>query len=364
MTVKRFLGFIFGVFASLDMDAAQMKNKKLIEFGWDEPGTSFLREHIGEMEKSPFDGCVFHADYVWPTGRHGSFTWEAWGTNRFNEQDLKGAFEDLKALRSTRFKENFLRLNTTPARLDWFDNHDAVIQNVRLAARLVRAGKCPGILFDIEQYDAPLFDYRKQRDAKSKSWEVYAAQVRQRGREVIEAFQEGCPGLTVFLTFGYSLPWEESQHGKLALAECHYGLLAPFVDGMVDAARGRTRLVDGHELSYGYRDEARFAAARRTMETGLLPIVREPEKYRRIVSLGFGVWMDHDWRKNGWDVNDVSKNYFTPDAFQASVRAALKHADEFVWVYTETPRWWSKEGTPVNLLKAYDESLRRARGVR
>ena len=180
----------------------------------------------------------------------------------------------------------------------------------------------------------------------------------------MEAFQEGCPGLTVFLTFGYSLPWEESQHGKLALAECHYGLLAPFVDGMVDAARGRTRLVDGHELSYGYRDEARFAAARRTMETGLLPIVREPEKYRRIVSLGFGVWMDHDWRKNGWDVNDVSKNYFTPDAFQASVRAALKHADEFVWVYTETPRWWSKEGTPVNLLKAYDESLRRARGVR
>ena len=28
------------------------------------------------------------------------------------------------------------------------------------------------------------------------------------------AFQEGYPGLTVFLTFGYSLPWAQSQAGR------------------------------------------------------------------------------------------------------------------------------------------------------
>jgi hypothetical protein len=120
--------------------------------------------------------------------------------------------------------------------------------------------------------------------------------------------------------------------------------------------------VDGHELSYGYKDDARFAAARRTMETGLLPIVRDTDKYRQTTSLGFGLWMDRDWRKNGWDVDDVARNYFTPEGFETSVRAALNHADEFVWIYTETPRWWSKEGTPVKLPKAYDEALRRARG--
>ena len=31
---------------------------KLIEFGWDEPDTAFMREHAAEMERSPFDGCV------------------------------------------------------------------------------------------------------------------------------------------------------------------------------------------------------------------------------------------------------------------------------------------------------------------
>jgi len=355
------LGWLLSCPFAADLAAAQSETKKLIEFGWDEPDTGFLRQHLEEMEKTPFDGCVFHADFERADGRKGSFTWDSWSTNAFTEADLKKPFDDLKALRPSRFKHSFLRFNTTPANLDWFDDHSAVLNNARLAARLARAGQCPGLLFDIEQYNAPLFDYRKQRDAKTKSWEVYATQVRQRGREVMEAFQAGYPDLTVFLTFCYSLPWLESGSGRGALAECHYGLLAPFVDGMVEAARGATRLADGHEISYGYREAAQFTTAYQTMQTNLLPIVRDPEKYRRRVSFGFGLWLDHDWRKNGWNVEDVSKNYFTPKAFEVSVRAALATADEYVWIYSETPRWWSEQGGSVKLPPAYAEALRRAR---
>jgi hypothetical protein len=195
------LGWILSCLVAADLVAAGSKSKKLIEFGWDEPDTAFLRQHLAEMERTPFDGCVFHANYGRVGGRKGSFTWDGWGTNAFTEADLKAAFDDLKAIRSSRFKHNFLRFNTTPANFDWFDDHAAVLSNARLAARLARAGKCPGLLFDIEQYNAPLFDYRKQRDAKTKSWELYATQVRRRSREVMEAFQDGYPGLTVFLTF-------------------------------------------------------------------------------------------------------------------------------------------------------------------
>ena len=355
------LGWILSCLVTTDLAAAESKSKKLIEFGWDEPDTAFLRQHLAEMERTPFDGCVFHVNYERVGGRKGSFTWDGWSTNAFTEADLKTAFDDLKAIRRSRFKHNFLRFNTAPAPLDWFDDHTAVLTNAWLAARLTRAGKCPGLLFDIEQYNAPLFDYRKQHDAKTKSWEVYATQVRRRGREVMEAFQDGHPGLTVFLTFGYSLPWAESQAGRIALAECHYGLLAPFMDGLVEAARGSTRLVDGHELSYGYKVAAQFSAAYQTMQTGLLPIVRDPEKYRRSVSLGYGIWMDQDWRKNGWDIEDVSKNYFTPETFETSVHAALASADKYVWIYTETPRWWSDKGGPVKLPPAYTDALRKAR---
>ncbi len=340
---------------------ASVANRKLIEFGWDEPDSHFLREHIGELQRTPFDGCVFHVDYRRAGGAHGSFTWEGWGTNHFNEGDLRNAFEDLRAVRFGRFRENFLRFNTTPGKLDWFDDHASVLTNAWLAARLARAGRCPGILFDIEQYDGLLFDYRKQRDATNKSWEVYAAKVRQRGREVVRAFQQGYPGLTVFLTFGYCLPWAESRGGQRALAECHYGLLAPFLDGMVEGADRRTLLVDGHEASYGYKDASRFERAYQTMTQDLLPIVRDPARYRQVFSFGFGVWLDHDWRKQGWNTDDPSKNYFTPEGFRDSVRAALKRSDRYVWVYTETPRWWSPSGPPVKLPAVYDTALREAR---
>ncbi|MBI4662942.1 MAG: hypothetical protein HY735_29385 [Verrucomicrobia bacterium] len=335
--------------------------KKLIEFGWDEPDTAFMREHIAEMERTPFDGCVFHINYSKPDGGKGNFTWECWGQRAFTEMELSPALEDLKATPFRRFQCNFLRFNTTPAKLDWFDDHTAVLQNARLAAQVARQGNCAGLLFDIEQYEGPLFDYRKQRDTKEKSWDIYAAQVRLRGREVMTAFQDGYPDLTVFLTFGYCLPWAQSGAGKKALADCPYGLLAPFLDGMLEAAKDRAKLVDGHELSYGFKDVERFPTAYATMRETLLPIVRDAEKYRRFFSFGFGVWMDQDWRKNGWNPDDLAKNYFSPDAFQASVRRALEVADEFVWVYAETPRWWSAEGKPVKLPDAYQAAVRKAR---
>src|SRR5262245_57020810 len=91
--------------------------KKLIEFGWDEPDTAFMRQHIAEMERTPFDGCVFHVNFVDHIGATGNFTWQGWGQRAFNQADLKTALDDLKATPFRRFTHNFLRFNTTPAKL-------------------------------------------------------------------------------------------------------------------------------------------------------------------------------------------------------------------------------------------------------
>ncbi|HOW18914.1 MAG TPA: hypothetical protein PLC79_07750, partial [Phycisphaerae bacterium] len=203
--------------------------KKLIEFGWDEPDSAFMRKHWEQMERSPFDGCVFHINYRKPDGKNGTFTWQCWGREAFTEADVRGAVEDLKATPFRRMRHNFLRFNVTPGDVDWFDDFAAVLGNARLAALVAKEGGCPGLLFDIEQYNAPLFNYGKQRDAKTKSWETYAEQARRRGREVMEALQAEYPGLTVFLTFGYCLPWSETDGLKRPLREVSYGLLAPFL---------------------------------------------------------------------------------------------------------------------------------------
>jgi len=360
-SLPAFLYTLFAI-AGASLGLGAQPAKKLIEFGWDEPDTAFMREHAAEMEQTPFDGCVFHVEARKSAGQgKSSFTWEAWGARAFTEAELKPALDDLKATKFKRFNQNFLRFNTTPAKLDWFDDYAAILNNCRLAGWFVRESKCKGILFDIEQYDGSLFDYRKQRDVKVKGWERYSAQVRQRGREVMEALQKGCPDLPVFLTFGYSLPWLESAGGKGSLADCHYGLLAPFLDGMVQAAKGRTRLIDGNESAYGYKDLQQFERSYRSMKEDLLPIVNDPAKYHQVFSLGFGLWLDRDWRKFGWNEQDFSTNYFSPEAFQASLRQALALADEYVWIYSETPRWWSKDGKPVKLPQAYEAAVRRAR---
>ena len=167
--------------------------------------------------------------------------------------------------------------------------------------------------------------------------------------------------MTVLLTFGHSYPWKQSNGGKIPLPDCDDGLLAPFLDGMVEATQGGARLIDAHELSYGYRDLARFDLARATILEGVLPIVQNPEAYRRSVTVGFGLWLDYDWPKYGWDEADPSKNYFTPASFEASARKALEVADEYIWIYTEKPRWWTEDGPSARLPVAYVEALRKAR---
>ena len=179
-----------------------MSNRKLIEFGWDEPDPAFMRAHVPDMRSTPFDGCVFH-----PVAAHDdpppNFTWQCWSDVRYERDAFDVCVSDLRAANAEGgFQDNFLRFNTTPADIDWFDDYSAVAHNAEVAAHVAREGGCAGILFDIEQYNAQFFDYSALAESAGRPWDEYAAQARVRGSEVMEAFQRGFPGLQVFLTFG------------------------------------------------------------------------------------------------------------------------------------------------------------------
>ena len=299
------------------------RRKALIEFGWDEPDTAFLRAHLIEMERTPFDGCVFHVDARPRGGKPSSLTWEGWGHREFVEGDVQQARDDLRALRPGRFARNFLRFNATPGDVDWFDDFAPIVANARLAAMLARDGRAAGVLFDTEHYQDHLFAYRSRRHAETRSWAEYADQARRRGLEVMRAFQDGYPDLVVLLTFGPSLPRRQMLRAGNPLADVEYGLLAPFLDGMVEAAEGRARIVDGFELSYGFKTPREFEEGYRLMTEGVAPIVADPAAYRRVVSPGFGLWLDNDWRKKGWDAvrTEPLKNYFHPEGVRRRASA-------------------------------------------
>jgi len=70
---------MLAVLMAVAAPAAEGPGKKLIEFGWDEPNPAFMKAHLAEMERTPFDGCVFHVNYSKAGGGTGSFTWKCWG---------------------------------------------------------------------------------------------------------------------------------------------------------------------------------------------------------------------------------------------------------------------------------------------
>jgi hypothetical protein len=330
-----------------------VRQPKLVEWGWDEPDPAFMRRHVAEMAKTPFDGCVFHVD---------GLTWQMWGRRALDPASFEGAVADLRAARPLRFTERFLRVNVTPGDLDWFEDFAPVLGNARLAARIARRGHVRGLLLDVEQYQGAVFDYRRQRHAASQSFESYAIRARVRGRELMQAFQEGYPGLTLFSTFGPSLPFVQTKHGETPLADASYGLLAPFFDGLLDGARGSTRIVDGYELSYGFTYAPHFDEARALVKQDVLAIVGNREAYRRRVDLAFGLWMDYDWRHLGWHPEAPEANYFSPERWAASVERAREMTDEYVWVYTESPRWWGPEAASRPVPAAYRAGLEGSSG--
>jgi hypothetical protein len=329
-----------------------LEGKKVIEWGWDEPGTKFLRENIEAMEQMPFDGLVFHVD----SSRGGSLTWEMWGKRTFELAEFQPAIDDLRATRFRKFTDRFLRVNVSPGSADWFDDAAmrVVMDNFGVAAGVARQGLAKGFMFDVEQYNDQLFEYKKQKHHATKSFAEYQSKVRQRGREWIAAVARRYPKITILLTFGYSISRPPSGSDP---SGGNYRLLADFLDGMWEACPDGVKIVDAWESSYTYKRPEQFRAAYETIKKKSAAWSAVPEKYTR-VQAGFGLWMDCNWRAAGWHESDFSKNHFSPADFERAVRAALEVSDEYVWIYTEQPRWWPRQKLPQQYVNALNAARR------
>ena len=326
-------------------------SKKLIEWGWDEPDTKFIRANIREMELYPFDGLVFHIN----SREGGNFTWEMWGDREFRLEEFQHAIDNLNATKFDHFTDRFLRVNVTPGDVDWLNDTawTVVLNNFAVAALVAKQSGCKGFMFDVEQYNEALFDYGKQTHREKKSFTEYQTIVRQRGREWMQQVNQHFPDVTILLTFGYRIA--QPREGQ-SPADARYGLLADFLNGMLEACSNQTEIVDAWEYSYPYKEQKQFEDAYRTIKQQSAEWAADAAKYRQHVRAGFGIWMDCHWRQVGWDLEDSSKNHFTPEEFEHAVRSALHVSDEYVWIYTEQPQWWTKERLPA----PYVSALRRA----
>ena len=349
--------FVSAAVASTTDRGPRAVEKKLIQYGWGIPMPDFIRAHIREMEKRPFDGLIFRLRggmrVLQPT---------PWAEDAF-----KADFDDCKAISWDKFTDNFV-IMLAASEQDWFnDEHWAAIEhNVRLMAKGAKLARCKGVCFDQEPYGFNPWSYSKAAHKDAKSFAEYEAKVRERGAQFIRAVEGELPGATIMTFFQLSyfsqltVPMDPQERAA-KLATQHYAFLPAFLNGMLDAASPDVRIVDGNERAYYYTNsESYFRNYQTVAQRGLLLVdPKHRETYRRQVQVGNALYIDQYFGLR--TRRKVLGHYLTPEErpkwFEHNVYWALYSADRYVWCYSERMHWFRNQNIPPGC----EDAIRSAR---
>ncbi|HEX2905453.1 MAG TPA: hypothetical protein VHO69_01230 [Phototrophicaceae bacterium] len=314
-----------------------------------------MPQYIEVAQTLPFDGVIF--EVATPEDSRG-LGWTLFGSTSVDKTLLKNAADQIAQIQWGRLTDNFLRINIYPADVDWFDDFDTLLDNLETAARFAHDIGFMGIMLDTEQYPGVnLFNYQQQKYRNKYRLKAYDAQAYLHGQQVMQAINRGFPGVTVLYTFGLTIGSQPQAPRDLAAHP--YGLLMPFIEGMISAADDQTTLVDAFEGAYTYRDELQFLYAYKLIRGFTRDFyARNPQQYGRVVRAGFGLWLDHnDCDELGLQPTGCPPG-FTPQTFEQAIQLALRYTDRYVWVYSEGLSWYTGEGIPENWKPALQSFFR------
>jgi hypothetical protein len=325
--------------------------KKLIEYGWDVPTPAQMGEELAAMEKRPFDGLVFRL-----SGGHNAFEIKPLQSGSFVEDA-----RILHRLQFTQFTDNFVLIwGSPPAGFDWFDDTQwhVIESNAKMLVSIAQAGRVRGICFDPEPYDFHLWDYAKQPEAKTHTFAEYRAKVRQRGAQLMRAFEKRMPGATILTFFHVSLfdrfaTLSETERAQRLATEA-WGLMPDFFVGMLESASPKARFIDGNENAYYHTSREQYFRAYHAIRQRALGLVPSElrEKYERQVQVGQALYVDQNFALRQPDPKRYLSFRMTPEErarwFEHNTYWALYTTDEYVWCYSERMNWW-KDQTPTGL---------------
>jgi hypothetical protein len=347
------------VSAAQEDNFAKATGKKLIEYGWDRPSPEYTRDNIRQMEKAPFEGVIMQL----PDNGGNVFTVKGWSDD---EQQLQGQLKVLSSIQWGKFTDNFIAMYAA-SDMDWYSDADweTVLAKVKFCAKAAKAAGCVGLMLDTEPYGINPWDYSRQKHAKEYSYTQYAEKIRQRGQQFMEAMQSEMPSLKVLSLHEYSLLYSYSQdpaNGSdatkraAAFQGMSYGLMLPFLNGMIEAANPGTQLIDGNESSYYYETPAEFTDAYKVMRHGAKVNVPDSlkAKFDEHHRAGNALYPDHLYGLR--PERKYISSYMTPQQqnkwFEQNVYYSLKTSDEYVWLYGQHMNWWTGKGLPAGIIEA------------
>jgi len=325
--------------------------KKIIEYGWDVPFTSYVRDNIRAMEQLPFDGLIFklHAGGQVMVQRP------------IPEEKFATDFAAAPEIKWDKFTDNFVMMWAASDQ-DWFnDEHwEAILHNTKLVTRVAKLSRSVGICFDHEPYGFNPWNYTITQHKDTKTFPEYEKMVRQRGSQFMRAVESEYPGLTVLTFFQLSyfsqllIPMDPAKRQD-QLSTMSYGLLPAFLNGMLEAASPGVKIIDGNESAYYYTDKHPYYEVfhRITQRAKLLIDPQLWSRYRNQMQVGQALYIDQYF---GLRARKVPGHYLELEDqqkwFEHNVYYALTTTDEYVWCYSEKMNWWKDKDVPVGCADA------------
>lgn len=269
-------------------------------------------------------------------------------------------------------KESFVICSTQPRnkrRFAWSDDAEwgRIASNFRVLAAAAKSGGLRGILIDNEDYHGTRqFRHMPEKDGP---YDDTVRLVRQRGREVFGAIFDEYPEIVLFFFWAYI----DNEYAHLAedpmkaLRESGR-LTCAFLDGMLDVMPMTAAFVEGNENAYSYEaKDGRFDRAAVEVLSDMVSVVT-PEnrpKYRALVRNSFGLFLDEytmgptrirggKEAPNHWYRG--ARNGSRAEHFRENLEAAVRAADEYLWVYGEkfSSIRWGKDLDPTRWSLRFD----------
>jgi hypothetical protein len=341
-------------------------DKKLIIYDQDTPSPNFLLKHVKEIDKSPFDGIVLKLS----AGK------EVFKKNPYPDTAFTQDRKEIKAIKYSELTDNFIIMwSGIENGWDWFNDSDwaASEKNIKNFAKTVKIGHFRGIAFDSEPYAGNTWEYNKQSNKNSKTFEEYQKQVRKRGAQFIRILQKEQPD-TQILTLGL-LSWMKhlwmspinSSELQNKLTNHVYGLWPSFINGMLDAAQPGSLIIDGNEWAYYYSRISHFEGTRKMIFKDALLLVDQinRRKYKEHVRMGQSVFLDLVLDVFSNDIKNplyakTMPHFLSQDdrlrLLEHNIYQSLRTTDRYTWVYNERGNW--RKGF---ISKGVDMAIRKAK---
>jgi hypothetical protein len=330
--------------------------KKLIEYGWDNPTPAFIAEHIRDMEKRPFDGLIFRL-----AGGTDVLDPKPWDDAKF-AADL----EAIPRIEWKQFTDNFVVM-LAASNEDWEnDEHwTNILKHAQQMTRAARLAQCVGICFDAEPYGENPWAYKKGPVTDTARFEEFEGVVRRRGSQFMRSIQTeiSSPKVLLFYTFSYfqnlCVPMDHAAR-KRRQARNASALLPAFIEGMLLASNPGAEIIDGNEDAYYYFDSAKYFTSYHAVTQRARYMVT-PEvwpAYREHYRMGQALYVDQYY---GLRQEKVLGDFMLPEErpkwMEHNTYWALYTADRYVWCYSERMNWWKGNDVPPGC----EDAVRRAR---